>query len=151
MHIYMHNTNCSLVDNLIARHLSCQCFDWMHASVLLRARVRLSRRTSQFYRLFVVLGSHMLIGIYDYKEPISCKVPQLSFTLTLRRTGASSQNVGKRHQWLTRCTSERLINSDTATGHLWGLVAIVEDWHTTVTVIYDRHWPSCTQNHDYTH
>ena len=26
---------------------------------------------------------------------ISCKVPQLSFTLALRRTGASSQNVGK--------------------------------------------------------
>ena len=54
---------------------NCQLTFQLDAPVLLRVRVKLSRGTSQ--------------------EPINCEVPWLSFTLTLKRTGASSWNVGK--------------------------------------------------------
>ena len=84
----MKNADCSLVDNLIGKKLILPTFR-SDAPVLLKARVKLSRGTSQF------IGSSWHAATLDHEEPINCEVPRLSFTLALRRTGASGRNVGQ--------------------------------------------------------
>ena len=62
---------------------------------LLRTRKGPPKRTRRSTEHAHNVDTNQHAAALDYEGPINCEVPRLSFTLALRRTGASGQNVGK--------------------------------------------------------